>query len=284
MKNLITIIFLFPIICAAQITGVDKLSFNKKYFECEDKWVVFPKEDKDSTYTFGFIYLDEQAGFTFNLESEFKITEEGEFIGYPKDTTSSFKYRLEPNTNLVSILSEDILIELNLTKEPDWLHFYKTNEGTTKSLVSRGYHYNHVGVSNIAIQNLEKAYEIDPKFDGLEFELSYAYNATEQYDKSVLVLKEAIKTNPDNYFFYRELGYAQVRLNEISAAEKTYKEGIKMSDDKYQKSEMAINMTQAFFKIKDKKKFKKWAELTKKYADKDSQFLKYIQIWENEMQ
>ena len=124
---------------------------------------------------------------------------------------------------------------------------------------------------------------MDKHAEGLEFELAYAYNATEQYEKAVSILRVAIENNPNYYFFYRELGYALIRLNKIEEAEETYLIGIKMSDDKFQQSEMAVNMAQAYFNLKNKEKFKEWAKLTKKYADKNSQYVKYIKHWEKEI-
>lgn len=151
-----------------------------------------------------------------------------------------------------------------------------------KSLISRGFHYNHVGASNLALADLEKVYKIDKHADGLEFELAFAYNATEQYDKAVDILEAAIDNNPDYYFYYRELGYALISLNNIKEAEQIYLKGIKMSGDNFQKSEMAINMAQAYFNLQNKEKFNEWAKLTKKYTDKDSDYLKYIEYWEKE--
>ena len=283
MKILLQLIIIFPIIGYSQKTVNETLKFDKEYFECEDKWIVFPKSEEDSTFTFGFIYLDEQAGFTFNLESEFMIDNSGNFIGNERDSMSNVKIRLEPNTKLVSIIPDNKLSELGLSAEPDWLHFYKTEEGTIKSLVKRGYHYNHVGASNLAIPYLEEAYQKEKDYKGLEFELAYSYNATNKYEKAISVLESAINNDPSNYFYYRELGFSQVRLNMIKEAETTYLTGIQKSDDKYQKSEMAINMTQAFYKLGDKSKFKKWAKLTRKYSDKNSKFLQYIKIWEEEL-
>ena len=46
--------------------NLTELKFDTKYFNAVDKWVAFPKKDTDSTYAYGFIYLDNQAGFTFN--------------------------------------------------------------------------------------------------------------------------------------------------------------------------------------------------------------------------
>jgi len=280
MKFLLHLLFLIPAIGFSQNTN---LKFDKKYYECEDKWVAFPKSETDSTYSFGFIYLDEQAGFTLNLESQFTVEPSGKLKGFPKDTTSNIKLRLEPNLKLVAIIPDHQVAELNLPIEPDWLHFYKDTEDTIKSLVARGWHYNHVGAPNLGLKFLEQAHKINSKYDGLAFELAFAYNATSQYKKALPFIQQAIKNEPDNYLLYRELGFTQINMNDIKAAESTYEIGIKKSDDNYQKSEMAVNMAQAFYNLGDKKKFKKWEKITKQYAEKDSDFLEYLKLWGKEL-
>ncbi|MEM6348205.1 MAG: hypothetical protein AAF927_30265 [Bacteroidota bacterium] len=278
MKHLIFL--LFPVICFAQEKQESELVFDKVYYECEDKWVAFPKADADTSYVLGFIYLDESAGFTFNLEKRFEILESGEYLAQEKITEASVKIRLGPQTSPLAIIEADKLSELGLPAVPEWLKFYKEIEDTVSSLVRRGYHYNHVGASSIAIPILEKAYKKEPQAEGLEFELAYAYNATEKYEMAIRVLREAIRNDDKNYFFFRELGYALIRVGQVEKAEEVYLKGIALSDDDFQKSEMAINMVQAYYQLNDYKKLKKWAKLTRKYAEKDSQYLEYLKRFE----
>ena len=66
----------------------------------------------------------------------------------------------------------------------------------------------------------------------------------------------------------------------IDEAEKVYRKGIKISDDDFQKSEMAVNMAQSYFELRNKEKFDEWAKLTRKYAEKDSRYTKFIDHFE----
>ncbi|WP_299887158.1 tetratricopeptide repeat protein [uncultured Lacinutrix sp.] len=260
--------------------NLTELKFDTKYFNAVDKWVVFPKKDTDSTYTYGFIYLDNQAGFTFNYKTQFQIDEQN-LKNITKDSILGFmKYRLEPNTSLVSVLTENQISTLNLPKEPEWLSIYKAGSDEVDYLKNEGYHFNHVGASDLALKPLLKAYAIEPHFDGLEFELSFAYNHLGQYENAIPILEKAIENNPKNFYFYRELGYSYANLNKIQEAEKTYHKGIKMSDNDFEKSEMAVNMAQAYFKLKNKEKFHEWAKLTKKYAKENSRYVQYIEYFE----
>ena len=107
-------------------------------------------------------------------------------------------------------------------------------------------------------------------------------NPSEVQEKAIPVLDKAISNNPKNYYFFRELGFAYVKQNKIPLAEKTYQKGIKMSDNDFEKSEMALNMAQGYFKLKDRKKFDQWAKITRKYAEPNSQYAQYIDMFEKE--
>ena len=73
--------------------------------ESEDRWVAF-QMDKDSSYIYGFIYIDAQAELTFNYEGNFRISEAGSFIPKKIDSTN-FKVRLEPNNVKVAFIPEN---------------------------------------------------------------------------------------------------------------------------------------------------------------------------------
>src|SRR5690606_16633785 len=146
-------------------------------------------------------------------ETAFQIKEQS-LVNIKRDSTVGFmKYRLEPNTSLVSVLTDNQISKLGLPKEPKWLSFYKEDSEEVDYLKNEGYHFNHVGASDLALKPLLKAYEIEPHFDGLEFELSFAYNHLGQYEKAIPILEKAIENNPKNFYFYRELGFSYVNLN-----------------------------------------------------------------------
>ena len=76
MRLAILLIILTNTICFGQSKKA-QLSFDTKFYEAVDKWIAFPKMEADTAYTFGFIYLDEQAGFTFDYSSKFVVEEKG---------------------------------------------------------------------------------------------------------------------------------------------------------------------------------------------------------------
>lgn len=259
------------------------LVFGTKYYNAVDKWVAFPKDQADTTYMFGFIYIDSEAGFTFDLGARFQVTENG-LVKLPRIEDVSMKARLTRNTSLVAVLSDEQLVELELPAEPEWLHFYKANADTPEYMRDMGFHCNAAGASERALPFLTQAYALNPKLDGLAFELAYAYNATGRFKEAIPVLEKAIEHDPKNAFFYREQGFAFKNLGQLEAAEQSYNVGMKLTKDKQQKAEMAINMAQAYAQQKDVNKFNEWAKLTRKYSEKGSRFLQYIDAWEKELE
>ncbi|WP_396172991.1 tetratricopeptide repeat protein, partial [Flavobacterium sp.] len=225
-KNILTIfISLISYVSYCQSSN-ETIKFETKYYDAKDKWVLFPKKETDSVYPYGFIYLDYQAGFTLNFEGTAQINKDGSFKLNQNDPSSMIKYRLEPyKTSDVFILPKTTIKKLGLEEVPVWLAIYQREENI-ESLKDLGFHYNHVGACEKALVYLEKAYKINPHYEGLEFELAYAYNHLGQYEKSIPVLEKAIKNNPKNYYFFRELGFAYVKQNKIDLAEETYLKGI----------------------------------------------------------
>ena len=261
-----------------------ELSFDTKYYNAVDNWVVFPKKETDSTHAYGFIYIDQMAGITFRYEGLLKKSN-NRFVSTEISTeksTYAIISRLTNKTNNVYLINDIELIELGLEKEPNWLSIYKRNENSVEYLKDIGYHLNHVGAFEKALVPLLKAYKIEPHLNGLEFELSFAYNALKQFNKAIKVLEKAIKNNPNDYQFYKELGYSYMALKQINEAEIAYLKGMRISDNDFIKSEMCVNMAQAYFINKDKIKFNEWSERTLKYAKEDSQYAKYIEYFKKE--
>ncbi len=281
MKYVLSVLLLTITIGFSQ-SNPQELSFDTKYYNAVDKWIAFPKKATDTSYIFGFICLDDTAGFTFNYESKFIETDSG-LKKLPRKIEAGLKSRLVETTTDVAVLSDSQLTQLELPKFPEWLSVYKADSTKVSYLKNIGYHYNHVGANNLALNPLKKAYVLDPHYAGLEFELAYAYNALHDFNQAILILQEAIKNDPNNFLFYRELGFSLKNIGQNENAEKIYKKGINLTDDKFQKSEMAINMAQSYYLEKNLKKFKEWAVITRKFTENDSRFDQFLKIWEKEL-
>jgi len=283
MKKLFIICLSILFLTNANAQENNELKFETNFYDAVNKWVVLPKKSTDTTYTYGFIYMDISAGITFHLGGSFFLDKNNKYIGDAEPGHQMTKKRLDnPNIVKMAVLDDKKMAELNLTKEPDWLVHYKFSEDSVENLKQLGYHFNHVGACEKALLYLNKAYKKEPHYKGLEFEIAYAHNHLGQYDKSIPILEKALKNDSKNYSFYRELGYAYSKLNKLDMAEKTYEKGISLSDSNFEKSEMAVNMAQGYFLIKNKAKFDEWAKITKTYAEKGSQYAQYIDFFEKE--
>jgi tetratricopeptide (TPR) repeat protein len=267
--------FIILSLIATSLKSQTILNFNKRFVECEDKWVAF-KMDKDSCYSFGFIYIDEQAGLTYNFEGSFKIFENGDFKMVKKIENTNMKIRLNANNVKVAIIPESKFRDLNISATPDWLSNYKTDTNSIKRLYRWGFLYNSWDECTKALTYLEKAQAINPKYKGLEFELAFAYNALEQYEKAIAILNSAIETSPDECLLYKELAFAQMHLGQLEIASKTCNKGISICTEMEIKCEISYNLAYQYYKNKDKKNFKKWAKKAKKYSFKNNPFIPNI--------
>ncbi|TYB75766.1 tetratricopeptide repeat protein [Bizionia myxarmorum] len=281
--SVVLIIFLSFQVCFSQ-DSIPKLEFSTKYYDAVNEWVAFPKSPESDSYIYGYIYIDESAGFTFRKEDTFKVVDNTIItneVVEPK--TSLVIARLSKNTSQVSVLNETQKKALKLPEEPDWLAIYKV-EDDVAYLKQIGYHYNHVSASHNALKPLLKAYDIEPNHDGLEFELGFAYNALQQFDKAIPVLEKAFAHDAKNQLLYKELGYAYLNSEQLEKAEIAFTKGIEVSNDDAMKCEMALNMSNGYFVSKNIEKFKEWAALTRKYASKTPQYVQYIEYFEKELE
>ncbi len=254
MKPFLVLIFLHITISHfAQV----KIVFDKKFVQSEDKWIAFPA-DSTGSYNFGFIYIDSEAGLTFDYNGSFKIGENGKFNLKVKEIEGSMKYRLEPNNVLVAFIPEEKFSELGIQKIPDWLKFYKMDENTVERQYKWGYIYNGWGECEKALEFLNNAYNLDPKYVGLKVELAYSHNCIKNYDQAIQYLMESIKDEPVTAYTIKELIFSQVKKGDLRDAENTYNLFDPRIDDKTYRSENAYNILQAYYLKKDRANFHRW--------------------------
>ena len=278
LKTLIILALSSNFLYSQDLKNID---YEIELYDAVDNWIVLPKGQNDSIYNYGFMYIDIHAGITFHYGGNFYFDKKEKLINKRSEDYQMLKQRLnKPNKVKVHILSENELKVLELESKPNWLKIYSYDKSKIDNLVSEGNFFNHVGACKKALISLEKAYKINPHFEGLEFELSYSYNHLGEFKKTIPVLIDAIKNNPNNSLFYKELGFAYVKNNQIDLAEETYLKGISITSDNFQKSEMTVNMTQGYFQAKNKKKYDEWATKTRQFADKDNPFLRYLEYFE----
>ena len=272
MKFILIIATLF----ATKLNAQTILNFNKRFVQSEDRWVAF-KPDKDSSYTYGFIYIDAQAGLTLNYEGSFKVLPTGEFVPQKLDSTN-IKTRLQPNNVLVAFIPDNKFQELKISPTPDWLKYYKTDTASIERLYRWGYMYNGWDECAKALTYLEKAEKINPNFSGLAVELAFSYNCLKQYDKAELILEEEIKTNPSDAYVNKEYIYTLVKNNKIEKAVNHCETSLKTLKENQYNAENCFNILQFYYNQEDKIYFNKWYKILQKQPNENKLITKYADI------
>ena len=273
--------FFLTFLIVTNLKAQSFLKFDKRYVQSEDKWVAFEK-DKDSSYAYGFIYIDAQAGLTLNYEGTFKITPTGEFL--PKKIDSmNMKVRLNPNNVLVAFIPENKFQELKIPAIPEWLKFYKTDSNSVARLYRWGFMYNGWNECAKALTFLEKAENIDPTFKGLAVELAYSYNCLNRYNDAASILQVALGNNPKDAYTNKELIYAQVKSGQLDKASESCKNAMAVCTDKTYNGENCYNLLHEYYLKKDKENFNLWLAETKKWNAENDKLIKSIEFMKNEL-
>ncbi|MDR0227492.1 MAG: tetratricopeptide repeat protein [Flavobacteriaceae bacterium] len=276
MKYLFIFIF-FTTMCSY---GQNNLVFDKKVIQSEDRWVAFPA-DSTGAYICGFIYIDSQAGLTLNYEGSFKIDESGKFNLQKKEVDGYVKYRLTPNNLKVAFIPSTKFSELGINEIPDWLKFYKEDEGTVERQYKWGYMYNGWGECEKALEFLNKAYKLNRQYEGLRVELAYSYNCLGNYNKAIKYLMESMREESVTAYLIKELIYSQAKNGDLVDAENTFDLFDSKISDKAYRPENAYNILQGYYLLKDIENFNRWLQKTD--LENNERFRSYVKQMINEL-
>ena len=274
------LLFLLPLVWTS-LKAQNSLEFKYRFTESENKWVAI-RTDKDTVLNFGFIYIDASAGLTLNYEGTFTVSKDGKFIPKKMDNVE-MKYRLKPNNVKVAFIPSTKYNELGITEYPDWLKIYLGDTTSIGHLYRWGFLYNGYDECAKALTYLERAQKIDPKFKGLEVELAFSYNCLSQFDKAILVLQNALVTNPTDAYFYKELIYAQIKSGQLDNAAESCKKALLICTNKIHNGEMCYNLLHEYYIKKDKKNFKLWVDETRKWNSSKVELINSIKTMEEEL-
>lgn len=259
---------------AQQPNSIPDLNFDQRFTQCEKRWVVFPKKPGDSKYAYGYIYVDMMAGFTFDLKGFFTVDNDNHFIVDTSSTKTARRiFRLDANTSKVALLPVSHFNEMHIASEPTWVKlYYLPYTDTVMHNFRMGFNLNAAGDCTAALVYLQKVAKVNPHYAGLEFELAYAYNDLNQTDTAIGILISAMKNDPKNPMFYRELGYAYLKKNDNPKAIDYFKQGIEQCGDgrNDDRSEMAFNMAMAYRSTGNQDEFKNWMIKAKGWAAPNS--------------
>lgn len=256
--------------------------FNHKISRSVNNWIVFPKQTDIDAYPFGYLYIDPNQGFIFNLEGFFKTNGAGRFMRVKQkiDEATHQYYMLKPGPKpLVAIIDPDHNEELDIYPRPDWLASYNEYSDTAAHCVAWAKAYNGIKDYEMAVSILQEPYQTAPHTTGLEIELSHAYNELKRFDDAVKIAQGGLLNDAGNAVLYKELGNAQLSKGRLDDAMATYTKGIKLCDPSKadDKAEMAMYTAIAYSKMGNKGAYKQWLVYAKLWAPKKSEIARVLQ-------
>jgi tetratricopeptide (TPR) repeat protein len=279
-RNLNYFLILFTLL-SFEIGGQTNLSFDKRFVECEDHWVAF-NMNKDSSYTYGFIYIDEEAGLTFNREGNFNFNKNNA-LSIEKFKGTNIKIRLQPNKVKVAIIPETMFSELQIDKQPEWLKSYKKDTNSIERLYKWGYMYNGWNECSKALSYLLKAREINPKYEGLSVELAFSYNCLKDYGKAEEILEEELVLNPTDAYVNKEYIYTISKTDQIEKAVNQYNNSLQSIEDKTYHAENCFNIMQYYYNKRDVKNFNVWYKKLNEYKNTNEVISDYAKRMKKEL-
>jgi hypothetical protein len=258
------------------------LSYDVRMSDCENRWVALYHKPDDADYTYGFVYIDPQAGFTLHYFGRFTIDDGGNYHAAPNPLPSdkaSLKIRLDQN-GIAALLPARALAQLQLPQRPGWMKYYEDEADPVIHKVNWGFFYNGIGDSKRALGFLEPAYKDRPDAPRVVFELTYAYNATERPEDAIRVAKSEFAKNPKDELLCREMAFAYLHLKSYKDATAQYQACIALCGDSEsqmaEKSELAMNLGSAYEALGDTANRNAWLEKAKSWAPKGSPVYKYF--------
>src|SRR5580658_4270537 len=258
------------------------LTYDVHMSDCEDRWVALYHRPEDSDYTYGFVYIDPQAGFTLHFGGRFTIDADGKYHPAPNPIPPdkmTLKIRLDQN-GIAALLPPRGLAQLALPEKPDWLKFYEDKADSVTHKIKWGSFYNGIGDSRRAIDYLESAYKERPDAPKLVFELTYAYNALGRPEDAIRVSKSEFAQNPQDELLCREMAFAYLHLKSYKEAATQYQACIALCGDSEsqmaEKSELAMNLSSTYKALADTPNSEAWLEKAKHWAPKGSPVYKYF--------
>lgn len=276
MKFILKTILLFFVVTSASAQQ-RKLEFNKKVYECENKWVVYPLEGKDSVYEMGYVYIDRDAGFSFHSEKKFKIAKDGKVIPLPKGNISKIVSRIQNFDAVCAVIPEGKFKELGITGNPAFMKSIVVAD-EAEDLVLRASTYNHIGASFMAIPLLEKAQKVNPNAKSLLYELVYAFNANGDFKKVISLLHVEISEGKKDALLYKELIFALAKEGQLEDATVAFSNMKKITAVKHL-DDASYYIMEGYFVKKDYIKFEEWAKETMSHIQTaDSPIIKNMEL------
>lgn len=257
-----TLLPLFYLNCILGQNKQPDTLFDTDYFNAVNHWVVLPQNLPPTQYLLGYVYADPHQGFIFIFEDELTLNTRQIWKRRHRDNTCIFRLLLDTKSPKLYLPDAKVLQKLKVDGSPIWLEAMtydaKTWIESSRKFMARAQYAE-------AVFGFEQASKQNAQLVNLNFELALALNSAERYPECINHLIKSIAQKPSDYRLYREMGYALVQMHQPQEAEKVYEQGLQMCVQTEQKREMALDMTQTFYRLRDPERFEKWAKILRQF-------------------
>lgn len=280
MKKII-ICALFTISNSLFSQTISDLKFDTNVPDAENSYVVIPNKELAKNYAVGFIYFDQNAGYTFR--SLGNLNDENGKLHYKENENSKVSFTNTRIGNLefkTAKLSENLLKIYNLPSTPEWLKIYASSESDNLKILNRASFMNGANNPKLALPKLLKLYNENFKPEKLFFELIFSYNALRDFNNAEKYSIEALKTDKADDLIKKEYVYALVNQNKIDEADLYLTKNIFSFKTDNNKFEAIINIIASSAHNNKLEVANKWLEKLKS-DPKSAKFQKNISQLEN---
>ncbi|WP_159475602.1 hypothetical protein [Chryseobacterium sp. 18068] len=218
------------------------LKFETNVPDAENHYIVLPVKEGEKNFSFGFMYFDEAAGYTFR--SLGTLYEDSGILKHRIDEemkNGAMLVRVENLGFKSGMVSDEMLKAFKLPTQPEWLKNYLSSASENEKSLRRASLMNGASFPQLALPKLLKLYNNNYRTEALYFELVFSYNAMGKFAEAEKIAAEAIKNKKTDDLVKKEYIYALVHQEKLKEADDFLTKNLSTFTTENNKIEAMIN-------------------------------------------
>lgn len=218
------------------------LKFDTTVPDAENRYVVLPVKEGDKKYSFGFMYFDESAGYTFRSLGD--LYEDSGVLKHKQDEEMKNNLLIVRIENLgfkSAVVPDEMLKSFKQPIKPDWLKNYLSSAPQNEKSLKRASLMNGANFPQLALPKLLELYKNNFKTEALYFELVFSYNAMGKFAEAEKICDEALKNKKADDLVKKEYIYALVHQDKLKEADSFLTQNLSSFKTESNKIEAIIN-------------------------------------------